>query len=616
MAQAIIDDKRSKDEVQSLQVAEDSREEQWTHPSFAANLFMGKVRWDWLLPFPTQDEADRKIGDAYVEKLHQFFQTQVDTDEIDRTANIPDKVMKGLADLGCFGLKIPKQYGGLELSQCNYLRALSVVMGYCSSTAALLSAHQSIGVPQPLILFGTEEQKKKYLPRLARGAVSAFGLTEPEVGSDPGKLSTTATPVDNGEAYLINGTKLWCTNSVIAELLVVMAETPSIMVNGKPRKQITAFIVETNSPGFEILHRCQFMGLAGIQNGLLRFTNVKVPKENILWGVGKGLKLALTTLNAGRLSIPAGLTGVSRGVLAVSKDWGNRRKQWGAPIGKHEPGAQKIASTAANIAAMDAITQISAKWVDDDSQDIRLEAAMAKLFCTIRSHLLIDDCVQLRGGRGYETADSLKARGETPYPVERWLRDSRINQIVEGTNEIQRLFISREALDRHLGLGGDVINPRKPIGTRLVAAVRAMGFYVFWFPTLFIPCPWPLFAGRGVLGKHFRFVTWHSRKLARTLFGLMLWHGPKLEFRQLQLGRCVDIGVELFAMSSVLAWSTHTKTAHSKLVSDVFCHEARERIRASFKQIHCNQDAQYRDLAAKILNGELKHLDRSGVFAN
>ncbi|HXV18458.1 MAG TPA: acyl-CoA dehydrogenase family protein, partial [Candidatus Omnitrophota bacterium] len=246
----LLKGKDNLEKAKSLEVAEEAREETWRYPSFVGDLFTGKVRWDLLFPFPEQDAKDREEGDAFIKKLEAFLKSSVDADAIDRNGLIPDSVMQGLAELGCFGLKIPKEYGGLGLSQVNYNRAIALVASHCGSTAVLLSAHQSIGVPQPLKLFGTPEQKKKYLPRFSKGAVSAFALTEPEVGSDPAKMSTTATPVDNGEAYLINGQKLWCTNGTIADILIVMAKTPPKIVNGKEKTQITAFIVEKNMPGF------------------------------------------------------------------------------------------------------------------------------------------------------------------------------------------------------------------------------------------------------------------------------------------------------------------------------------------------------------------------------
>src|SRR3990167_5982574 len=321
---------KDKEKAKSLEVAEEAREEAWKYPSFVGDLFTGKIRWDLVFPYPEQEAGDKKVGDAFLEKLEAFLKSSVDADAIDRTGLIPDSVMKGLTELGCFGIKIPKEYVGLGLSQINYNRIIAMVASHCGSTAVLLSAHQSIGVPQPLKLFGTPEQKKKYLPRFAKGAVSAFALTEPEVGSDPAKMSTTATPTEDGNHYLINGLKLWCTNGTIADVLIVMAKTPPKIVNGKEKTQITAFIVEKGTPGFEIVHRCSFMGLKGIQNGLLRFKDVKVPKENIISGLGQGLKLALVTLNTGRLTVPAACTMMAKKSLVIARDWANKRVQWGA----------------------------------------------------------------------------------------------------------------------------------------------------------------------------------------------------------------------------------------------------------------------------------------------
>jgi alkylation response protein AidB-like acyl-CoA dehydrogenase len=611
MAQTFIDEKnRSKDEVESLQVAEEAREANWEHPSFVGDIFLGHLQVGSILPYPAQSAEDRKIGDAFLAKLEPFLKANLDGDQVDREGQIPEKVMKGLAEMGCFGMKIPKEYGGLGLSQVNYNRALALVNEFCASTTALLSAHQSIGVPQPLLVFGTDEQKKKYLPKFAKGAVSAFALTEPEVGSDPARLSTTATPSADGNFYTISGTKLWCTNGVIADHLVVMAQTPPVMIKGKSRSQITAFIVDKDMPGFEVVHRCRFLGLNGVQNGVLRFNNVKVPKENIIWGLGKGLKLALITLNAGRLSIPACCIGSSRTVIRECREWAKERKQWGAAIGKHEPGAQKLASMTANLLAMESITWLAGTWVDRGTQDIRIEAAMAKLFCSLRSHEIIDQGLQLRGGRGYENYSSLKARGEKPFPMERLLRDSRINQIVEGTNEIMRLFIAREALDKHLEVAGDVLNPRLPITRRLGALVKAGLFYSWWYPKQWLSfTPWPMYAGMGKLGSHLRWTKRNTHRLARTTFHLMLRHGPKLEHKQMQLGRVVDIATDLFAMSTTIGRAAGGNEPHLKDVADLFCKEARQRIRMNFAQIRSNFDDSTNRIGAKVMEGALAWQD-------
>ena len=313
----------------SLDVAEDSRETAWQAPSFVAELFKGHFDWEHIHPFPLQSEEDKKIGDDYLETLRGVLEKHIDPSDVDRTGEIPAEGLKALAEVGAYGMKIPKEYGGLGLSQTNYSRACAFISSYCASTAAGITAHQSIGVPQPLKLFGTKEQKEKYLPRLAEGAVSAFALTEPGVGSDPAKMVTYAEPTEDGKHYIINGRKLWITNGTAADIMVVMARTPSITVKGREKKQITAFIVETDTPGFDVVHRCDFMGIRGIQNGLLNFDNVKVPVENIIGAPGEGLKIALVTLNTGRLSIPATTAAGGKAAILAGSKWAREREQWG-----------------------------------------------------------------------------------------------------------------------------------------------------------------------------------------------------------------------------------------------------------------------------------------------
>ena len=599
----------------ALDLIEQSRETAWERPTVAGQLFLGRVLASRLIPYATQSPEDAAIGDTYLARLEAFLKAQVDADAIDATGEMPASVVKGLAELGCFGMKIPKEYGGLGLSQVNYNRAIALVASHCNSTAVWFSAHQSIGVPQPLKMFGTEEQKRRYLPRLARGEISAFALTEPDVGSDPAKMSTIATPVDGGAAYRLNGEKLWCTNGPVAEVLVVMAKTPDRVIGGKRRQQITAFIVERTMPGVEVVHRCQFMGLRGIQNGLLRFTNVRVPKENIIWGLGRGLKLALTTLNTGRLTLPAACVGGARQCVRIARRWALERQQWGGPIGRHEAVAAKLSWMASHLFAMEAITWLASAWADRGDLDIRIEAAMAKLFCSEAALAIADQTVQIRGGRGYETAVSLKARGEPPLPVERLYRDARINLIIEGTSEIMRLFIAREALDPHIGLGFDMLLPDRPLTRRLKAAAKATAFYAGWYPRQWLPT----LGGSPAdvpprLRGHWDYVQRASRRLARTLFHQMVRHQMALEKRQLILFRLVDVGVDLFAMAATI--SRAATQAEGVPLADLFCAHARRRIEAAFAGVGRPEDRAGYRVAQEVLKGSYGWLEEGIVKDN
>ncbi|HEY8241009.1 MAG TPA: acyl-CoA dehydrogenase family protein, partial [Kiritimatiellia bacterium] len=529
-------------------------------------------------------------------------------DEIDKTGEIPDAIINELAAIGAFGIKIPKEYGGLGLSQVNYCRAAIQLGSVCGNITALISAHQSIGVPQPLILFGTEEQKQKYLTRVARGEISAFALTEGAVGSDPARMVTHAEPSPDGKHFILNGEKLWCTNGTRAGVLVVMAKTPPKDVGGKPRDQVTAFIVDTDSPGVKIKHRCHFMGLHALYNAVVEFKDVKVPRENIILAEGKGLKVALSTLNTGRLTLPAACMGLMKRCIEVSTKWAKERVQWGSPIGHHASIADKIARMAADTFAVESMTLLTAALVDRHDTDIRLEAAMCKMWGTEAAWRVIDDTLELRGGRGYETAQSLRARGEEGIPVERWMRDCRINMIFEGSSEIMRLFIAREALDTHLKTGGAVLNTKLPMSQRMSAAAKATAFYAAWYPKQWLP-----FGGNGhhgmdgTLARHAEYASATSRKLARGLFHAMAKHGPKLEREQLLLGRFVEIGTDLFAMAASCSRAQAMLKAGTPReqvlpVVDFFCREARKRIAGRFHAVCSNNDRASYKLARQMLD--------------
>jgi alkylation response protein AidB-like acyl-CoA dehydrogenase len=608
----------------AMELTEAAREAILTR-TFAGGLFMGEFNLSTVHPFPVPSAEDRAQGDAFLKPLEAMLHDRVDADEIDRTGEIPQPVIDELARLGAFGIKVPTEYGGLGLSQTNYCRAAMLLGGWCGNLTALISAHQSIGVPQPLILFGTEVQKRKYLPRVARGEISAFALTETEVGSDPAAMATHADPAPDGKHFILNGEKLWCTNGTRAGVIVVMAKTPPKKINGAMKDQITAFIVEMDSPGVEVRLRCRFMGLKALYNGVIHFTNVRVPVENIILAEGKGLRVALTTLDTGRLTLPAACVGLAKRCLTISRAWAGRRKQWGAPIGKHSTIADKLARMAADTFAMESMTLLAASRVDRDKHaDVRLEAALCKLWATEAAWRIVNDAVQIRGGRGYETAASLKARGEPPIALERMLRDCRINTIFEGSSEIMRLFIAREMLDPHLKVSAAALNTQLPWARRLRAAARAGLFYAGWYPRQWLP-----FAGAAQTssfkfqmgGKHLRYVARTNRRLARAIFHAMLRHGPKLDREQLLLGRFVDIGTELFAMTAACLRGEHLLQSRDAGgdgqnlpgLIDYFCTAARLRIEQHFHDLHHNTDPAGYRLAQELLADKFPELETGMV---
>jgi alkylation response protein AidB-like acyl-CoA dehydrogenase len=605
-------------EREARQVAEDARESEWNLPSFGKELFLGTLNLDLIHPQPKLDPAAVEKGEAFLKDLRSFLSEHVDPLEIERDAKIPEHVIDGLKGLGALGMKVPTQYGGLGLSQVYYNRALTLVGSVHSSLGALLSAHQSIGVAEPLLHFGSEEQKQEWLPKVAKDHISAFLLTEPDVGSDPARVGTTATPTPDGKGYKLDGRKLWATNGAIADIVVVMAKVPK---SEGHRGGISAFVLDYNTEGVSVEHRNAFMGLRGIENSVTLLEDVHVPAENLIGKEGQGLKIALTTLNTGRLALPAICLGSTKLATKIAREWSRERVQWGQPVGKHDAVAQKIAYIAASSFGLEAMLDVCSRMADDKKRDIRIEAAIGKLYGSEIGWKVVDELVQIRGGRGYETAESLKARGEKPVPVEMLLRDMRINRIFEGSTEIMHLLIAREAVDQHLAVAGDILEPEVALGDKAKAAVAAGKFYTKWFPQLVVgegmkPSSFSEF---GELATHLRYTERASRKLARSTFYAMGRYQAKLERKQSVLGRIVDIGAELFAISSTVVYAQTIqreqpeRAAEALQLADLFCRQARRRADVLFAELFDNDDDAAYALAQGVLDGSFTW-DEEGIL--
>ncbi|MET8410625.1 acyl-CoA dehydrogenase family protein [Streptomyces sp. NPDC005195] len=605
-------------EREARQVAEAAREQDWRKPSFAKELFLGRFRLDLIHPHPLPPDEAVQRGEEFLAKLRDFCETKIDSARIEREARIPDEVVDGLKELGALGMKIDTKYGGLGLTQVYYNKALALVGSASPAIGALLSAHQSIGVPQPLKIFGTKEQKDTFLPRCARTDISAFLLTEPDVGSDPARLATSAVP--DGDDYVLDGVKLWTTNGVVADLLVVMARVPK---SEGHKGGITAFVVEAGSDGITVEHRNAFMGLRGLENGVTRFHQVRVPAANRIGPEGAGLKIALTTLNTGRLSLPAMCVGAGKWCLKIAREWSAAREQWGKPVAFHEAVGAKISFIAATTFALEAVVDLSSQMADEDRNDIRIEAALAKLYGSEMACLMADELVQIRGGRGFETAASLKARGERAVPAEQILRDLRINRIFEGSTEIMHLLIAREAVDAHLSVAGDLIDPDKSLSDKAKAGANAGVFYAKWLPKLVtgpgqLPRSYGEFQHGVDLSPHLRYVERSSRKLARsTFYAMSRWQG-RMETKQGFLGRIVDIGAELFAMSAacVRAELLRTGGEHGReayQLADAFCRQSRVRVDELFGRLWTNTDELDRRVVKGVMAGTYTWLEEGVV---
>jgi len=398
---------------------------------FAKSLFFGQFTAPLVFPYPQLRDEEKDEVERIVAQVRQFVADKIDAAAIDRQADIPQDVIQGLGRLGVLGMTVPKQYGGQGVSQLGNCRVMEVIGGHCSSTAVFVNAHHSIGI-RALLLFGTEEQKRLWLPDLTGGRkLGAFALTEPEAGSDAANVQTTATPSADGKTFILNGEKRYITNGGLAQMLTVMARTPD--PKNSSETKITAFLVSPDMPGFEVVEaRMDKCGIRGTATARLAFHNMPVPAENILGQLGKGLRIALTVLDFGRTTFGASCTGAARTCLRAAINHAKSRVQFKQPLGEFELVKKKIAWMAAHSFAMEATTTQCASFIDRGGDDYMLETAILKVFTTEALWQIVNDTLQIHGGQGYFTRD----------PYERMMRDARINMIGEGANEVLLAFIA------------------------------------------------------------------------------------------------------------------------------------------------------------------------------
>jgi hypothetical protein len=395
-----------------------------------------------------------------------------------------------------------------------------------------------------------------------------------------------------------------------------------VMARDAETQKISAVVVEMDQEGVSVPYRCRFMGLRALGNGIIEFDNVKIPKENIVGERGKGLKIALVTLNTGRLSLPAAALGGARYQLEVVRKWSNERVQWGVPIGRHEAIAHKLSDLAAQTWAMESWCHLANELSMRDGYDIRLEAATAKEWGSTRHWDMLDEAMQIRGGRGYETAASLIGRGEEPDFLDRAMRDARINRIFEGSSEIMHLFMARELVDQHLKVSGVMLDPKASIGQKLAALPKITAFYAGWYPKLWLGfTSWFRYGKYGKLAQHLRYVDRAARRLACNVFHLMLRHQAGLEKRQAVLFRTVDIAMELAVMVATVVRTKKLldegapNAASAAALTDTFCRDGRRYVEARFHELWAHDDVQRYRTGQKVLDGSLDWVTAASVDA-
>ncbi|MFO0698813.1 MAG: acyl-CoA dehydrogenase family protein [Nitrospira sp.] len=607
--------------------------EQFTGQSFMAGLFSGKPDFSLLLT-PEEPHEDKVAWEQFRPRLESFLTTQVDPDEIERTARITDSVLKGLFALGAFGMKIPRQYGGLGFSYTNYGRALMLMASWSNALALTVAVPQSIGIAMPILMFGNEQQRRMYLPLVAREAVSAFALTEPITGSDAANIATEAILDSTGTTFVVNGEKLWCTNGPIARYVTLIARVPAkrshhngrtIWVpapagKGADAQVHTAFILDMQTAGVHIRQHCQFEGCRGIENAHMTFTDVHIPTENVIGEVGRGLKYALTILNVGRaVSIPAICLGMAKQAWQPTLDRANQRLTFQKPLGTRQTQRMRLGRMASNLFAMEALALTVWRMADQHTFDVRIEAALAKLFCSEKTIQVLKDAQIIFGGMGYETAHSKWFRGEPAFGIEQLVRDAEMYRIGEGATDILRPFVAREGLSMHLERAEPLFDERATGVRRVVELRRLLKFYAPWYMNQWrsnrLP-PRPEFQHSNVRPK-LLFVERASRRLARTIFYAMLFHREALRDDQGRQNRIEMIGEDLLVIAATALYAeAQERTAGYPEVWDLAeesFREAKQRVEHNIRELIRNQDAIVAAVGGKALSDRYPSLT-SGII--
>ena len=595
--------------IKGFERIEEARE-RLTGASFLAGLFDGRPDFEFLLT-PPEPPEERAAGMAFCKQVETFLRQEVDPDEIEREAKIPDAVIRGLFKLGAFGMKIPKAYGGLGFSYTNYGRVLTLIASWSNILALTVAVPQSIGIAMPILLFGNEDQKRRYLPLVATEALSAFALTEPMTGSDAANVRTEATLDANGSHFFVNGEKLWCTNGPIARYATLIARVPARRVvregqttwmpvpegQGTDDRVHTAFILDMSAPGVQVRQRCQFEGCRGIENAHMTMQEVRIPVENVIGEVGKGLKYALTILNVGRgISIPAICLGMAKQAWQPTLDRANGRVTFHKPLAERQTQQIRLGDMAAHLFAMEALSMLVWRLADQHRHDIRIEAAVAKIFCSEHTIQFLRDAQILFGGMGYETAASKMARGEAGFGIEQLVRDAEMYRIGEGATDILRPFIVREGLSHHLDRAKPFYSGDLSILDQLKQLVKLGGFYAPWYLRHWVPHSLPTgsaFAHPQVRSVA-RYVERTSRRLAREIFYAMVRFQAAFQDEQRVQNRIESIGEDLLAMIATVLYAEQQTRLEGRTtvweLAEAFHVAARKRITQRLREIrrHCD----------------------------